>query len=208
MKRRTNSTFEAQKRVYWQMRDELLTKYAHRWVAIANGALVAHGDSASKVMLEAYRKTGSKVLYVNKVGDEKRAMRKRIRRYAVGRYDLAYDPPAPIAEVQAQSLDGEHTVRDDFILDTGADITVLQEPMGKALSVHEFPVAEAEVGGIGNHWETKNLYGLFIELANHVVAVMIDCRDDVPENILGRDVLNEFKITLDGINLEVEIQRP
>jgi len=76
--------FEEQKKAYWRMRDELLTKYANQWVAIANGALVANGDSASKVMLEAYRKTGSKVLYVNKVGDEKRAMRKRIR-HRIGR---------------------------------------------------------------------------------------------------------------------------
>lgn len=205
---RSNSMFEEQKKAYWQMRDELLTRYANQWVAIANGALVANGDSASKVMLEAYRKTGSKVLYVNKVGDEKRAMRKRIRRYTFGRYDLAYDPPAPIAEAGLQSLDGEHTAKDDFFLDTGADITVLQELIGKALSVHEFPVAEAEVGGIGNGWEVKTLYGLLIELADHVVAVMIDCRDDVPENILGRDVLNEFKVAFDGINLEVEIQRP
>ena len=83
MKVRANSIFEEQKRAYWRMRDELLMQYANQWVAIANGALVAHGDSASKVMLEAYRKTGSKVLYVNKVGDEKRTMRERIRRYDV-----------------------------------------------------------------------------------------------------------------------------
>jgi hypothetical protein len=160
MKAGTNSTFEEQKRAYWGMRDELLKKYANQWVAIANGALVANGDSATKVMLEAYQKTGSKVLYVNKVGDEKRAMRKRIRRYAVGHYDLTYDPPAPIVEVLAQSLNGEHSARDDFFLDTGADITVLQERVGRALSVHEFPVAEAQISGIGNGWEPKILYAL------------------------------------------------
>ncbi|MEA3460053.1 MAG: DUF5678 domain-containing protein [Chloroflexota bacterium] len=204
----TNPIFEEQKRAYWQSRDELLKRYPHQWVAIANGVVVASGDSATKVMLDAYRKTGSKVLYINKVGDEERVMRKRIRRYVSGHYDFSYDPPIPMAEVQALSLDGERGAKVDFILDTGADITVLREDMGEALKVREFPVAEAKVGGLGNRWETRNLYGLLIELTNYIVATMIDCRDDVQENILGRDVMNEFKITLDGINMRVEIQGP
>jgi hypothetical protein len=141
--------FEEQKKAYWRMRDELLTRYASQWVAIANGALVANGDSASRVMLEAYRKTGNKVLYVNKVGDEKQAMRKRIRHYTVGRYDLAYDPPAPIAEARLQSLDGEHTAKDDFFLDTGADITVLQQPIGKAFRCTSFPSLRQKLMGLG-----------------------------------------------------------
>lgn len=100
------------------------------------------------------------------------------------------------------------TVSREFILDTGSDITILQKGTGEALRVHEFPVAEAEVGGIGGRAEWRKLYGLLIALADYTVAVMIDWRDDVPEDILGRDVLNEFRVTLDGIAHRIEIRGP
>jgi len=58
-----------------------------KWVAIVNGEVAAVGEKNTEVMLEAFQKTGCKVMYLNKVGHEKTALRKRIRQYATGSYN-------------------------------------------------------------------------------------------------------------------------
>ena len=60
--------FEQEQRAYWQQRDELLQKYAGKWVALVGGQVVACGDQMNKVAAEAWRKTGSGLMYVNLVG--------------------------------------------------------------------------------------------------------------------------------------------
>lgn len=71
--------FEAEKRAYWQVRDELLNKYSHQWVAIVGGQVVAVGDSADQVMETAFERVQARAMYINKVGDEDTALRKKIR---------------------------------------------------------------------------------------------------------------------------------
>jgi hypothetical protein len=67
----------------------------------------------------------------------------------------------------------------------------------------DFPVAEAEISGIGDQWQTKTLYGAMVRMMSRQVPMIVDCRDDVRENILGRNVLNRFSVTFDGINQKI-----
>ena len=90
--------FEQEQQAYWQQRDELLQKYAGKWVALVGGQVVASGEQMNKVAAEAWRKTGSGLMYVNLVGGEDVVL--RVRRAAQGRYDFAYAPPIPTLGVR------------------------------------------------------------------------------------------------------------
>ncbi len=190
--------FDAEKKAYWNQRETLLEKYEGRWVAIVNDEVAAVGEKNTEVMLEAFRKTGCKVMYVNKVGHEKTALRKRIRQYTTGNYDEEFDPPMPMLSAIVMDMIGLLQKPVHFIIDTGADITVLEEHTCTQLGIRDFPVAEAEIAGIGEQWERRRLYGAFVELISEQIAVMLDCRGDIRESILGRDVINEFEFVLNG----------
>ena len=190
--------FDVEKKAYWNQRETLLKKYEGKWVAIVNGEVAAVGDKNTEVMLEAFRKTSCKAMYVNKVGYEKTALRKQIRQYATGSYDEEFDPPMPILSAIVMDMIGLLQKQVHFIIDTGADITVLEEHICTQLGLRDFPVSEAEIAGIGEQWERRRLYGAFVELISEQIAVMLDCRSDIKENILGRDVINEFEFVLNG----------
>ncbi len=195
---RAKETFQKEKQAYWQMRTALLKQYPHKWVAIAGEEVAAIGDSADEVMALAYRRTKAKALYINKVGEEQTALRKKIRRAEIARYSDDYDPPMPMVTTETANPENTQRLRLSFILDTGADVSVLQEDTCAGLGLIDFPVAEAEISGVGEAWETKTLYGATVRLSRRRVPLIVDCRDDVRENILGRNVLNRFSITFDG----------
>ncbi|MBI4675338.1 MAG: hypothetical protein HY741_27150 [Chloroflexi bacterium] len=190
--------FQQEKEAYWKLRPELLKKHPHQWVAVANGKVVAVGKSAEQVMALAYQRVKAKALYINRVGAESTALRKKIRRVETTRYSVEYDPPIPMLETTVSNPDHSEQSRVAMILDTGADISVLQEDVCAGLGLGDFPVAEATISGIGEAWEPKILYGAEIRVQRQPVPMIVDCRDDVRENILGRNVLNRFSITFDG----------
>lgn len=146
------SNFEIEKEAYWKMRDELLEKYQRKWVAVANRKVVAVGDSATDVLKAAYEKTKVPQMYINKVGEEEEAMKKRIRRYS-----LKYDPPLPMVDAVFSRLDGMKSVPVEGIIDTGADTTVLPDSICSALDIYKFQVTEAEITGLTDEWETRAL---------------------------------------------------
>ena len=98
-------TFQQEKEAYWRLRPELLKKHPHRWVAVANGHVVAVGKSAEDVMALAYQRAKVRAMYINKVGDETTAMRKKIRRFETTRYSAEYDPPIPMLETMVANPD-------------------------------------------------------------------------------------------------------
>ena len=95
------SEFQQQKELYWKIRDGLVDKYKGKWVSIAQNKIVAVAESSTDVLRIAYEKTKTKIMYINKVGEEEKAMRKRIRRY-----NMEYDPSMPMVDVLISTLDG------------------------------------------------------------------------------------------------------
>ena len=114
--------FDGEQRAYWQQRDELLQKYAGKWVALVGGQVVAFGDQMNKVAAEAWRKTGSGLMYVNLVGGE-------------------------------------------------------------------------------------DVYNALVRISGQSVLATADCREDLGEDILGRDVINEFSMTLCQKRDQVEFEQ-
>lgn len=107
--------FERERRAYWEMREELMRKHFGKWVAVVGGKVAAVGDSKASVLEEAFRRTGSKVGYVTKVGFEELARRKLVRRAAYGSYDSQYDPPIPKISATLASPDRSGKRRVEFV---------------------------------------------------------------------------------------------
>ena len=190
----TQQRFEKEKQAYWAMREELLKKYPGKWVGVVNGQVVAVGDKMGKVMEEAYRKTESKVMFVSEVGNEDRI--RRLRHVSIGGHDLNYDPAMPTITVPVSDVVEAVSIDVEFIVDTGADLTVLQDKVAAQLNLLDAPAGLGYVAGVGAKPEQRRLYGAFVHIANQKIMIAADCRDDFRENLLGRDAINEFELTV------------
>ncbi|MDZ7292381.1 MAG: retroviral-like aspartic protease family protein [candidate division KSB1 bacterium] len=186
--------FKREEQAYWAMRDSLMKDYHGLWVAVVNGKVVASGKNGGRVSYEAYSKTGSKVCFCAQVGFENRVF--RIRQAAAGYYDLDYFPALPKATILAGALDKNAFESVDFIVDTGADLTIVRTEIADRLGLWDFPRSMANISGIGGIPETRRLYGAKVQLAGTSIPIYVDSRSDIGEDILGRDVINEFELTV------------
>ena len=119
--------FEQDRLDYWAMRDELLAKYAGKWVAVHKGRVLAVADEPLSIMEQALAEDG--YAYTNKVGDEDKIV---IRQRRVSfRYDDSYSPtPLPrVAAVLRNFSQTRSKTVTDAIPDTGADLTVFPGPI-------------------------------------------------------------------------------
>ena len=121
-------------------------------------------------------------------------------------YNESFDPPAPLAEIILRNIEtGERVKTVSVLLDTGADVSLLPstaieklniEPSGKKVKLVGFDESEniADVFALQIIFLGKRLTGDY-------------CAIDDEIGILGRDVLNEFSITFDGVNLEWKVNK-
>ena len=63
-----------------------------------------------------------------------------------------------------------------------------------------------QVGGIDGAPEMRQLYNALVHVGEQVVLVTADCRDDIGEDVLGRDVINEFKLMVCAKRGQVEFE--
>jgi len=104
------------------------------------------------------------------------------------KYSETYNPPAPLAKIKLRNPKSLEIIADvPMLLDTGSDITLLPKSFCEKIG--------AEIS------DTK-----FLELEgfNESTSIAFYVYD---EGIIGRDVLNEFSILFDGVNLEWKEQR-
>jgi predicted aspartyl protease len=196
--------FEQEKQAYWQQRDDLLKRFAGKWVAVVGGQVVATGDSSGAVIRAAYEQTGNAVGYVARVGHEDEVL--RVRQVTTGSYDQGYSPPIPKVDTRVQHLSGSPGEVVEFVVDTGADLTLVQEAVADQLGLWDSPWRTANVAGIGGVAVMRQLFAATVSLDGHDVAVAVDCRDDIDEDILGRDVINEFELIVCAKRDQVEFR--
>lgn len=201
----TQERFEQEERAYWQQRDELLQQYAGKWVALVGGQVVASGNQMNKVAAEAWRRTGSGLMYVNLVGGEDIVL--RVRRGAQGRYNSAYTPPMPTVTASISDVRGSERTEVTFIVDTGADLTLLQSGTADQAGLWNDLAGHIRVAGIGSQPERRRVYNALVRIAGQSVLTTADCREDIGEDILGRDVINEFSVTLCEKRDQVEFKQ-
>ncbi|MBY0456073.1 MAG: hypothetical protein K2V38_01915 [Gemmataceae bacterium] len=114
-------------------------------------------------------------------------------------------PPARYVLVTVASVDGAVVVSDlPAKVDSGASQTVVPSPIVAHLGLNE--VARREFEGLGGQRVILSLFRLLLTIRGCSTFEMnVAGSDGEPYILLGRDVLNEFRIVLDGPNGKLEI---
>jgi len=122
------------------------------------------------------------------------------------RYNRQVNPPAPFVQVSVSaSAEGGPFLECPAQLDTAADLSVVPSRMVQELQLEQ--LGEFPALGFGGHLMTMPTFLVRIQvrgLAPQVVEVFASPGE--PYVLLGRDVLNRFRVTLDGPNLVLDIE--
>jgi hypothetical protein len=124
------------------------------------------------------------------------------------RYQAALEPPAPFVHVNLRDPTSGATLADvPAQVDSAADRTVLPPRLVEALGLEKFadrPVAGlgGDVGQLPTYWVLVGVHDLSPR------SQLVFACDGEPWVLLGRDVLNQYRVILDGPASAVEIQQP
>lgn len=122
------------------------------------------------------------------------------------RYNHQVDPPAPFAyALVGAPVDGGPSLECPVQLDSAADLSVVPRRIVERLQLEQ--LGEFDAIGFGGHLMTIPTFLVRVQLrglAPHVVKVLASPEE--PYVLLGRDVLNRFRVVLDGPNLVLEIE--
>ena len=120
-------------------------------------------------------------------------------------YNRQVAPPAPFVHVSVRCPETGLTVTDlPSLIDTAADRSVIPGRLVEDLGL--VPLDELPVCGFGG--DSRLVLTYFVELAirdlpPHLVEVL--AHPDEPYILLGRDIMNQHRIILDGPRLALEI---
>lgn len=187
--------FEQDRLDYWGMRNELLAKYAGKWVAVHKGRVIAVADEPLSIMEQALAEDG--YAYTNKVGDEDKIV---IRQRRVSfPYDDAYSPtPLPrMAAVLHNFPQTKSKTVTDAIPDTGADVTCLPMDDCQDLDLFLFPFYTGVSHPFAGVRRSVTFYGARVEVDGKVYNAIVEPVAE-RERLVGREVLNQMKVTFDG----------
>lgn len=195
-KQRLHPDFVANEQDYWRMRDQLLKQYAGKWVALHQGQVVAVSQGIFDIT-EQVGKLGYHA-YIAKVGDEdKLVFQVRRKDFA---YDASYQPFAlPRAEVTFSNyVQTRSKLCADVIPDTGADLSVLPDNDCQDIDLFGSPYFLTQSRGVVGPSVTSLVYQGYAEINGLRFPVLIQAIRDISERILGREVLNQMRVTFDG----------
>lgn len=114
-------------------------------------------------------------------------------------------PPAPFALLTLRHPQTGAEVTDVAAqLDTAADRTLLPLELVQTLALDK--VGEIEIGGVGGTSQFMPLHDVLIGIATLPLRrYSVVTHTDEPWVLLGRDVLNGYRVVFDGPNLILEI---
>jgi hypothetical protein len=122
-------------------------------------------------------------------------------------YNRQVAPPAPFLYVTISSPHDLSVAVSDVPaqLDTGADFSVVPSSLVERLRLVQLD--ETPVAGYGGHVTVEPTYliGIAVQPYAPVIVRVVASREE-PFVLLGRDVLNQFEIVLDGPRLVLEIR--
>jgi len=120
-------------------------------------------------------------------------------------YDTAFTWPFPVLPVVIHQVEGEAaTAPLTALLDTGADITLVPAAYLRAIQADETYTAQMR-----SQWGAPfpvTIHLIDLEIAGQRLPAVEVAADDVGEDILlGRNVLNELILLLDGPRAQADI---
>lgn len=121
-------------------------------------------------------------------------------------YDVSYDPAAPVVEIGIGPSDGTPArVWLTGLLDTGADATMI--PLNQLKAAGARFVQRRGLRGVTGERQTVSLYLASIHIGSHAVhGIRAVATSENAEIIIGRDVLNNLIITLNGLAHITEVE--
>jgi predicted aspartyl protease len=117
-------------------------------------------------------------------------------------YDASLDPPAPVVPVRVAGPLGEDAVMLPMLIDTGADCTLVPASIVRQLGLPQIDVVG--LTGVGGAKQRATVHAASIELGGVRWIARIVALPD--EAILGRDVLNQAVVMLDGPGLAISVR--
>jgi len=187
--------FEQDRQDYWAMRDKLLTQYPGKWVAVHKGRVVSVADDPLSIMEQALAEDGYP--YTNKVGDEDKIVIRQRR--VTFPYDNAYSP-TPLPRMEAVIHNFQRTKSRavvDAIPDTGADVSCLPVADCQDLDLYLFPYYRGTSHPFAGLSRSVTFYAAKIDVDGRVFNAVVEPVAE-PERLIGREVLNQMKVTFDG----------
>jgi predicted aspartyl protease len=112
------------------------------------------------------------------------------------KYDDGFVLPAPVVGLTVQSPGGGSEVHVIMFIDSGSDITVL--PATAIESLRLVPADYAGVGGVSSQVELAPLYAVRMRLEELEIENTLVVGWTGTYGLLGRDLLNRWRVTLDG----------
>lgn len=119
-------------------------------------------------------------------------------------YDSDYTPAMPVVEIRARRRVGQLPVTLQAIVDTGADATMIPLTALRQLNARKGRTSWLS-GAAGGRYEV-DLYTIAVQVGDHRPQyVDVVGSDRLGEVIIGRDVLNQFIVTLNALANTVEV---
>ena len=123
-------------------------------------------------------------------------------------YDVTYPGPAfPVVEINLYALGHQSDPISAFALvDSGADATMIPLHILEKLEVRR--VDRMRMRGVGGNSQFVDIYEVALEIGSFTIPKVYAAADTFnTEILLGRDVLNQFVITLNGLAAIVEVSQ-
>ena len=120
-------------------------------------------------------------------------------------YDRSYLPSAPVVEIVVNGYDAAvSSISCTTLVDSGADGTMHPVDLLNQLSA-QF-VGAKRMRGVTDHSTIVDMFVVQITIGEIVVdGIRAVGRSVGSECIIGRDILNQLQVTLDGFALEVRV---
>ena len=120
-------------------------------------------------------------------------------------YNSQFDPPAPFIFVRLRTPDtGDESGELPALLDSAADRTIVPIKVIEAFGLK--PTGQATFAGFDGQQSTLSLFDLEVEpRLLQPVGAIVGASSGEPWVLLGRDVLNHYRLFLYGPDLAFEI---
>lgn len=123
------------------------------------------------------------------------------------KYNDKYVPPAPVAQIKLRNPQTLRVVANvPMLLDTGSDITLLPKKFCEQIGVEVSETDFLELVGFNEAISAAFYARVEFSFSRRLFRGKYLVYDQ-DEGIIGRDVLNEFRIVFDGVNLKWNAQK-